>query len=127
MTLHLECGVRGLEGNTANTFTSSSSVSGDVHVSLVSPIGSPRVSNLPEVLSLLVSISNDGDSVIELGSAFFVIDNSSLVELEDLSVGLNRNGDHSIRDSDLKLIIIIWGNVSIPINLESLLGRLGFA
>merc|ERR1711907_620569 len=78
--------VERLHLDTADTFALDS---GDLDVSLISPRGSPGVSNDVVLLSVLGSVSNGGNGVIELSSTFFGVQDSTCVLLEDSFVGLD--------------------------------------
>merc|ERR1719263_1905705 len=63
--------------------------SGDLDVSLISPRSSPGVSDDVVLLSVLGSVSNGGNGVIELSSASFGVQDTTGVLLEDSIVSLN--------------------------------------
>ena len=75
--------------------------SGDLDVTLISPGSSPGVSNDVEILGSIVTISDSGNGVIELGSAGSGVDNTGGVTLEDASSGTNGNGSWSASDGSL--------------------------
>jgi len=70
------------------------SVSGHPDVTVHTPRGSPRVLDDPVVLSVLRSITDDEDTMIEIGgrAARLVVD-SRLVELERVEGGIDGNTD----------------------------------
>jgi len=70
------------------------SVSGHPDVTIHTPRGSPRVLHDPVVLSVLRSITDDEDTMIEIGgrAAGLVVD-SRLVELERVERSINGNTD----------------------------------
>jgi len=76
---------------------------GDHDVTLISPVWSPGVSDDVVRLSVLVSISDSGDGVIELGSASGGVENTTGVTLESHLVGFDGNRDWSLGDSSKKL------------------------
>ena len=83
--------------------TGSSFNGGDHDVTLISPSWSPGVSNDVVRLSVLVSISDSGDSVIELGSASGGVKNTTGVTLESHLVGFDGNRDWSLGDGSEEL------------------------
>jgi len=76
---------------------------GDHDVTLISPVWSPGVSDDVVRLSVLVSISDSGDGVIELGSASGGVENTTGVTLESHLVGFDGNRDWSLSDSGKEL------------------------
>lgn len=99
-----ECSVGGwverLHLDTANTFALNGS---DLDVSLVSPGGTPRVTDDVVFLSTLGSVSNGSDGVIEVGTAGGGVEDTASVLLEDGSVGLDGDGDDGLGDGSLEL------------------------
>jgi hypothetical protein len=73
--------------------TDSSSVVNDLdlHVSLVTPGSSPRVSHDPVLNAVSGSVSDHTDSVIKVGSARRGVHDTSLVDLEDTLISLNED------------------------------------
>ncbi len=92
---------------------------GNLHVSLVSPGGSPGVSEDVVVLTVLGSVSNEGDGVIEGGSARGGVEDTGLVELEDSLVSLNGDGDWLLGNGGLGLGGGSWGGVHVGGDLNS--------
>ena len=87
---------------------------GNLHVSLLSPGGSPRVSEDVVVLASLGSVSNKGDGVVDVGSALGRVEHSRGVELEDQLVSLNGdrdwllgNGGHGLAGGSLGGVHIV--------------------
>jgi len=76
---------------------------GDHDVASISPVWSPGVSDDVVVLSVLVSISDSGDGVIEVGSASGGVENTTGVTLEGRSVGFDGNRDWSSGNSSHEL------------------------
>ena len=77
-------------------------------------------------MSVLGSVSNSEDTVVELGSASGGVEDTGLVLLEDGSVGLNGHGDWLLGDGGLELVDrLSWdGSVGLDINLTGVLGSL---
>ena len=94
----------------------------DLDVSLVSPRGTPGVSDDVVVLGSIVSVSNGGDGVIELSSASGGVEDSTGVHLEDRSVGLNGNGGWSLGNGSLELRNGLGSNVGVGGNTNLTLG-----
>ena len=101
--------IRRLHSNSALSLRGSS-VSGEADVPLISPLGSPRVLHDPVVLSVLSSVSNSQDSVVQLGSTVSVKD-SRRVELESTLVSLNGNGDGLKSNSSLESSFVVGSNI----------------
>ena len=100
--------------NTDGTFNSS-----DLNVTLISPVGSPGVSDDVEILGSIITVSDGGDGVIELGSAGSRVDDSGSVTLEDTSGGADGDGGWSTSNSSLKLGGRFWGDSVNFINESS--------
>jgi hypothetical protein len=83
--------------------TGSSFNGGDHDVTLISPVWSPGVSDDVVRLSVLVSISDSGDGVIQLGSASSRVKNTTGVTLESHLVGFDGNRDWSLGDGSEEL------------------------
>ena len=85
--------------------TRSVSVIGNSDVSLLSPVGSPGVSNEPIVLAVFSSISNCGDGMIELslGHNLVVRVDSSIIELPLQARGIDRDASWLGSNSSLQL------------------------
>ena len=94
----------------------------DLDVSLVSPRGTPGVSDDVVVLGSIVSVSDGGDGVVELGSASGGVEDSTGVHLEDRSVGLNGDGGWSLGNGSLELINGLGSNVGVGGNTNLTLG-----
>ena len=99
---------------------------GDLDVTLVTPGSSPGVSDEVVLLSVLGSVSDGGDGVIELGSAGSGVENTTSVHLEHGSVGLEGHRDWGGGDGGLEGIDGGWGNglVGLHVNLSGVLGGL---
>jgi len=99
---------------------------GDLDVSLVTPGGTPGVSNEVVVLAGLGSVTNGGDGVVELGSARSGVEDTSGVHLEHGSVGLEGHGHWGGGDGGLEGIDGGWGHglVGLHVNLSGVLGGL---
>jgi hypothetical protein len=82
-------------------------------VSLLSPGGSPRVLDLPVVTSVggISSVSNDEDTVVQSSSAGRGHDTAS-VELEDILVSLNGDGDWLLDSGSLEGSLRVGWDVS---------------
>jgi hypothetical protein len=78
-------------------------VDGDPHVALLAPSGAPGVSNKVVILAIGSSaVSNHGDDVVDLPTAGLVVQDASLVSLEDV-VDVDSAGDHTLAESRLVL------------------------
>ena len=85
--------------------------SSDLDVTFISPVGSPGVSNDVEILGTVITVSDGGDGVIELGSAGGGVDNTGGVTLEDTGSGADGDGGWSTSDGSLKLGSGFWCDV----------------
>ena len=92
--------------------------SGDHDVTLISPSWSPGVSDDVVLLSILNTVSDGGDGVIEVGSASGGVENTTGVTLESHLVGLNGNGNWSLSDSSDELSGRSWLNVVVIGNVD---------
>merc|ERR1712070_833685 len=99
--------------------------SGDHDVTLISPSWSPGVSDDVVLLSILNTISDGGDGVIEVGSASGGVENTTSVTLEGHSVGLDGNGNWSLSDGSDKLGGRSWLNVVVRGNVDRWVGDFG--
>jgi len=99
--------------------------SGDHDVTLISPSWSPGVSDDVVLLSILNTISDGGDGVIEVGSASGGVENTTGVTLESHLVGLNGNGNWSLSDSSDELSGRSWLNVVVGGNVDGWISDLG--
>ena len=77
-------------------------VGGDLDVSLISPGGTPRVLDEEVLLTVLGSVSDGEDTVVESGSASGG-DDTTVVSLEDVLVGLDGDGNWSLGEGSLEL------------------------
>ena len=93
-------------------------VHAELDVTLVTPGGVPRVLDEPVVLSILGTIADGEDGVIEVGSALGGGEDTGLVGLEDELVGLDGNGERLIVEGSLHLGAVGWGDVDIAGDLN---------
>ena len=84
-----------------DTADTSSTDNLELHVSLVSPGGAPRVSHDPVINAVSGSISYHTNGVIEGGSTGGGVEDSRSVGLESRAIGLNKDGDGLSGDSSL--------------------------
>ena len=105
--------------DTADTDTVDGS---DLDVSLISPRSTPGVSDEVVLLSVLGSVSDSGDGVIEGGSAGGGVEDTTVVELEDGSVSLNGDGGWSLGNGSLELGDGSGLDVSVGLDLDLALG-----
>jgi len=88
--------------DTADTSGEPSVLGGNVDVSFISPSWSPGVSDDVVFLSVLLSITNSGDGVIEGSSTGRGVHDTTGITLEGSGVGLNGNGSWSLSNSSKK-------------------------
>jgi len=85
--------------DTADTSGEPSGLGGDVDVTSISPSWSPGVSDDVVLLSILDTVTDGGDGVIEGGTALRGVHDSTSVTLEDLGVSFNSDGNWSLSNS----------------------------
>ena len=93
--------VEGVHLDTANAWSVNG---GNLDVSLVTPSSSPGVSNDVVLNTVLVSVTNGSDGVVEVSSAVSRVQDSTSVALEDVLVGLNGHGDWLLGNGSLELV-----------------------
>ena len=91
--------VEGLKLDTADTSTVDG---GDLDVTLVTPRGRPGVSDDVVLLTVLGTIADSGDGVVEVGTALLGVEDTTGVHLEDGLVGLDGDGDWLLGDGGLQ-------------------------
>jgi len=101
----------------------------DLDVAVVTPRGTPGVSNDVVVLARLRvgSIANSGDGVVEVSSALSRVHDTTSVHLEDRLVGLDGDGDWLLSNSSLELFNGLRLNVSVGRDLSNNGHSLGLA
>ena len=107
----------GLHLDTANTVAIDDS---KLDVSLVAPSGVPGVLDQPVVQSGLgvVAPADSEDGVVEAGSAFGAVEDTALVGLEDVLVGLDGDGKRLGGKGGLHLADIACGDETIVGNVD---------
>jgi hypothetical protein len=90
MARSLDAGVDGAHLDTADTGSIDGS---ELDVAINTPGGAPGVLDEPVVLSVLVTVADGEDGVVECGSASFGVEDTGGVGLEDVGVSLDRDGD----------------------------------
>lgn len=78
-------------------------------MSINTPIRSPRVSHEPVV----ISITNDFNTVIKISSTIWWVKNTTTIELENSWIGFNTNWYWLLSNSSSQLIVIFGCNFSI--------------
>jgi hypothetical protein len=99
----------------------------DLDISLISPWGTPWVSDEIVVLSTFGTITDSGDGVIEGGTAWGGVEDTTGVHLEDVGIGLDGDGSWGGHNGGLKLVNGLWGNVVDGSNVNLTLGGGGGA
>jgi len=99
---------------------------GDLEVSVVTPGGAPGVLDEVVGLSVLGSVSNGEDTVVELSSASGGVEDARSVSLEGTLVGLDGDGGWSGLDGGLEGRLGVGGDLDVSGGLElSGVGGLG--
>ena len=80
---------------------------GDVDVTFVTPSSSPGVLDDVVFDTALHTVANSEDTVIKVGSTVGGVEDTTLVELENLIVGFNGDGHRSFANSSLELILSV--------------------
>ena len=82
----------------------------DLDVTINTPVWSPGVLDKVVFLSVLSSVTNGKDSMVEGGSALSRGKDTTSVGLENGLVGLDGNGDWSLGNGSLELVWVLLGN-----------------
>lgn len=90
-----------------------------LHVSLISPGGTPRVSHDPVADATGGSVSDHTDGVIEVGSARGGVEDSTSVGLEGGSVGLDEDGDGLLVEGGLDGVNVLGGGHLVAGGLDA--------
>ena len=80
---------------------------GKSHVAFLSPASAPGVLHDPVFLTVLRSVTNNKGGVIKVSSTARVVENTTLVLLEDSFVSLNRDRDWLLGDCSLHLVSVV--------------------
>jgi hypothetical protein len=99
--------IRGLLEDTADVVLT------DLDVTLLSPGWAPRVLDEEVVLTVLSTIADSKDTMIERGTASVSGDDTSLVTLEGNLIGLNSNRDGALHEGSHKLSLLTVLNIVI--------------
>jgi len=103
ITLNLSSRDHGLSQDTADTLTGVDSLdSVDVNVTTVTPASTPRVLDDESFEDTDLSVTNSQDSVIEISTATSGEDTLA-VELEDILISFDEDGNGEVDDGSLKL------------------------
>jgi len=96
----------------------SSELISDLDVSVVSPVGTPGVSDVVESSSeeSLALVSGGSDSVVELAEAILAVEDTFMVELEILGGSINGDSNWSLSDGALEEVSEVWPNFVDLIN-----------
>jgi len=90
----------GVHENTADTI--SGDIEGHSDVTLFSPGSSPGVSDDEILLTVVTSVTNSGNGVIEVVTAFLGVEDTSGVTLEVVVGSINRDASWSSGDGGFK-------------------------
>jgi hypothetical protein len=90
-----------------------------LHVSLVSPGGAPRVSHDPVADTVLGSESDHTNGVIEGGSTSGGVEDSRSVGLESRTVSLDKDGDGLSGDSSLNSVNVLGSGHLVALGLDA--------
>jgi len=111
-----------------STDTSGVLDSSDSDVTLLTPRGSPGVSDDVVVTDGLIGSPSDGsDGVIEVGSTLSGVDDTTGVVVEDFLVSLDGNGDDTLLNGTLEASSRVLRNVSVVLDLNVTGGLSGIA
>jgi len=103
--------------NTADTLTFNC---GNLDVSLIAPESGPGVSNNVVLFTTLSSITDSSNGMVENGSTFDGVEDTTFILLEDFLVSLNCDRDDTLIDGSLELRNTVWndGFVSSNVHLD---------
>lgn len=101
-------------------------VEGDSEVSLLTPGGTPGVSDKEVLFAVLATISNSSDSVILIMAASLIINDTLVVEHEGIAFSIDTNAGWLLGDSSLQLRnTLLWNSlVALNANLAHVLSSL---
>lgn len=102
----LRGGVDGLGSNTAHVL-----VADNAEIAAFTPGTAPRVLDDPVRGAVLRASADSQNTVVKLGAARGIIDDTRGVELEDLLVSLNSDGDGVLLDGSEESILIVLGDI----------------
>ena len=113
----------GLDGLLLDTADTGTGLNSDLDVSGISPGGAPRV--LDEVVrgTVLGSVSDGEDTVVELSSTSRSSEDTGSVHLEGTFVSLNGNRDGTLSKGSLELVGVVGGDTGVTGSLNG--GGLG--
>lgn len=94
----------------------------DLDVTLVTPGSAPGVSDDVVLFTTLRSVTNGGDGVVEAGSAFGGVHDTTGVHLEDALVSLDGNGDNTLVKGSLQLGDAVFLDLRPSSDLDDTLG-----
>lgn len=80
---------------------------------MVTPGSAPGVSDDVVLFASFASVSDGGDGVIEVSSAFLRIDDSFLVHMEHWVIGFNGDGDDGLVNGSLELGDAVASDVGV--------------
>jgi len=96
-------------------------VSGELKVATLTPEGAPGVLDEPVVFTLLGTVSNDKDTVIEVSAATeetTTAHDTSEVELEGEGASIDGNGDRTLSDSTLQGLSVVGRDILETLNSD---------
>lgn len=85
-------------------------LSSELNVTFVTPAGAPGVSDDPVVLAILVTPTDGGDGVVDLGTAGSTSEDTASVQLEGGAASGKSNTEDTLFSSSLVLGNRSWGN-----------------
>jgi len=104
--------------DTADTSTIVSTCSGDVNVTLNTPLSTPRVLDDPSTLIIVGSVTNSSNSVVKRSTAILGND-TTRVQLEDILVSFNTNKSGLLGNSSHQSVGVIGTDISVTSILEN--------
>ena len=105
-------------GSGLDTADTSAIFDTDLDVSGVSPGCTPRVFDEVVLNTVLSSVADGKDTVIEVGAAFVSSEDTRVVHLECHLVSLNGDGDWLLVEGGLELLWGVHGHISVGGNFE---------
>lgn len=91
---------------------------GELDVALVAPGGVPGVLNEPVFLTVLGAPADGEHGVVKSGAALGAVEDTALVGLEDVLVGLDGDGERLLGEGGLHLGDVVGGDEAVAAHVD---------
>jgi hypothetical protein len=88
----------------------------NLEVSGLAPSIAPAVLDKPVLLAVLLAITGNQDTVVEIGSALGAVENTPGIELEHPGIGLDGDGDGSPADRLLEMVLVVGRHIDTVVD-----------